>query len=184
MKTFWKILFVLSILTYTLTSLYNHFWGLFNPENPKYVSLCNTITDEFIDRECKRHGLKFLGGGGGFLDRINKIELTFVLEKNVSVEEARELILSLGDDLLELINSDEDIRPYLSHYPFSPKGLCITVLFLDKQGRFVNQKHVANVSSNNGALFFYNFNQTENELITLKKETYKQAKLITAKREV
>lgn len=66
---------------------------------------------------------------------IGNFTVSFRLQKNksdeVSLEYARNLIVSLGEKFLEEINSNMEIRPDLDFYPFPSDYLDISVRFVD-----------------------------------------------------
>ena len=64
--------------------------------------------------------------------KIYNLDLSFTSLKKVDRNKARNLLLTLTQELLKLVNSDKIIKPYLANYPFTYKNLSITLSFYDR----------------------------------------------------
>jgi len=122
----------------------------------------------------EKYGLKCCGKGGALMDKVNIVSLSFQSkEKQYSVEETRRLMVKCVEEYLERINDDEDIRPYLSHYPFSSLGVDFDISF---QGARGNEIRLAFLSEDNIVYMVVDPNQKP--YIRKHKETYNEAREI------
>src|ERR1700728_5092837 len=60
-----------------------------------------------------------MGTGGAFMDDVKEILLVYQVNIALEPKDARRLYVKTASSLLELINNDEKIRPYLHQYPFT-----------------------------------------------------------------
>jgi hypothetical protein len=100
----------------------------------KHTKEVNRIVNPFLKELEKKGKIYVFGAGGGFMNDVEKINLSFCTQRTVDVEKARLLIISIVEELLKRINADKGIRPYLHNYPFTNENLCITIHFEDKNG--------------------------------------------------
>lgn len=98
-------------------------------KEPMYVQLADQEMFSFANEVKQNNNLKLIGYGGGFLNRINSISLTFSGKQQLDLEESRFMFLSLSQRFLANINANEKIRPYLADYPFSAKNLDFAIFF-------------------------------------------------------
>lgn len=81
-------------------------------------------------------GLELMGYGGGFLDRVNSISLTFYSPVQPTVDEARWMFFSVADRFLDRVNCSEALRPHLANYPFTIfNNLDLMIVFKASQDR-------------------------------------------------
>lgn len=62
-------------------------------------------------------------------NNIEAISLRFHAYRRATVEEARELIVMTILKLVDKVNANEKIRPYLKEYPFTRRGADISIAF-------------------------------------------------------
>ena len=58
-------------------------------------------------------------------------------------EDCRKLIIDIGIDFLNLINSDQEVKPYLYKYPFESKDISINLFFRDKKNNFAEFPNIS-----------------------------------------
>ena len=80
--------------------------------------LSNRVKSEAARELISKYPLKLVGFGGGAVYGVRVLSLSFEVKKNVTIDEARKLILDCAEIFLEKINNDHEIRPYLSEYPY------------------------------------------------------------------
>ena len=110
-----KKLSLLSLVTCILSSC--------GPEQADHVKAAYRIMHEHIDDMKNDYGARPYGIGGGFLENVNKLRIHFVVVGSFTVEEARRFLYQTSQQFLKKINDDEEIRPYLSDYPFTANNL-------------------------------------------------------------
>ena len=96
---------------------------------PEHVRLGDQEMSSFAKEVKATNNLQLLGMGGGFLNRINKLSLTFSSEEAPTVDEARMIFFDLSTRFLSRVNQNEEIRPYLVDYPFTIENLELMILF-------------------------------------------------------
>lgn len=100
-----------------------------------YEKEADAVTAQVAKKIETETGLKLIGTGGGMMGQIHSMALSFACYGDVSMEESRELLVYCVEEYLSAINQNEKIRPYLSHYPFTARGLEITIFIKQKDGR-------------------------------------------------
>ncbi|MBM3192255.1 MAG: hypothetical protein FJZ63_06380 [Chlamydiae bacterium] len=145
------------------------------PEKPIYCQHADNITNKFCADIAKKHKLFYYGGGGEFLTQVDKITLDFISIKDLNITEARSLILDCMEDLLQRINNDTAIRPYLSHHPFTEKGLNLSIGLETKSGEMPPSKKIAHIVATNGFIHYNSYDHRKQTFNTIHKETYQEA---------
>lgn len=145
-----------------------------------YCKYADQIVDEYIAYMKKNYQLYCEGRGGGFLHNVNNIDVSFVGTKNLSIEDTRILIVKSVEELLKRINENTNIQPYLSHYPFTERGLSLIVSLCKKNGERVDSDFIA-LAFVAGAKVYYSFyDHKEHCLKNLYEESYQEAlKIVT-----
>ncbi len=142
-------------------------------------------SDQIVNPYCKylknHYKLYCYGKGGGFLRNVNNIQLAFNGYKNLSVEEARVLVVECAEELLKRFNADEKIRPYLSHYPFTEEGLSLILGFDQENGREVDSNFIALALACNKKIYYQTYNHETKQLEDLYEESYQTALEIVKK---
>lgn len=87
----------------------------------------NFIIYNFAEEMCKKYQLYCVGEGGNLNDGIHNIDVIFKAYRRLSLDEARMLEVNVIERLLELINHNEKIRPYLSEYPFTVSRVMVSI---------------------------------------------------------
>jgi hypothetical protein len=78
----------------------------------------NEIRNEFAKEAEKEFDINVYGFGGSINPKVNEITLKFHCDKQVGVDEARWLLVTLQQKFVDKINKHEGIRPFLVEYPF------------------------------------------------------------------
>ncbi len=147
-------------------------------DNP-YPSNKGTLADEvtnraFVELEMEK-GLYPFGTGARMMDQIKMLALAFHYYKEVDIREARELLVTAATKFLNIINSNEEIRPYLDIYPFKPENIQITIYLKNPDGSKFAPEKLCVVSMVNGILEYEAKNPETLRLLTICKEPYEQA---------
>ena len=112
------------------------------------------IRTKFKAEMKKNHDLFCNGEGGQANERLHLVHFDFAGLRRASIEEARELIVKATDRLLELINENEHLRPYLYVHPFTPYDLDITITFFSDPDNFYRDGSVTGVSQYNRKIIY------------------------------
>lgn len=146
-----------------------------HPEDPIYCHYSHAITDKYCADMAKTYKLYYYGGGGEFLKRVDRINLSFNSIQSLNIAESRILIINCTEELLKRINADKDIKPYLSHYPFTETGTDLSISFYQENRERVSAKFVAMVFTANGNIYYSSYNHNKKKLIDLHEESYQEA---------
>ncbi len=115
------------------------------------------ISANFINEVEKEFGLSLHAFGASMPDKIEMINLRFELEKAVTVEEARWLLINLRKKLSSKVNENGKIRKFLAEYPFTPERANITLYFPAKNG--INNIDFVHVGKNK--IYYCKYNEKE-----------------------
>ena len=142
---------------------------------PRHVQLVNNITGPFCKELQKTHHLYLIGSGGGMMDNVESISLTFVSHQKVNVEQGRKILVELAETLLYGINSYFPIRPYLNTFPFTANNLDISILFETPSGEFLSGDYLASLSGDEGRVSYAKYDPSNKKLFTVYREPYSKA---------
>lgn len=153
-----------------------------NPSPSEKVLLARQVRKKALAQLKREKELYPCGVGGGMMDQIKMLALSFDYYKLVDIEQARELLVYSTTLFLNIINENMEIRPYLEHYPFNPENIEIRIYLQNSDGSEPNSGKLTIVKMMNGTLEYVIRNPETNRLTTLYEETFDVAskKLSTA----
>lgn len=146
-----------------------------------YESSVDQMLDDFEKEVKKKWGLYAVAEGGKMADGIDEIAINFRTPHRATIEKARKLEIELTERLLELINSNEKIRPYLKEYPFTPNRTKISITFRKFDDTYYMDGSVAVVHQAGNKVFYLTKlppvdNRYTIRPVPLSEETYEEAK--------
>ena len=141
-------------------------------EEPIYIKYSDAITDKYIKDMSKQHKLAYFGGGGAFLYNVKNINISFASREIMDLDQSRKLLISCSEELLRRINANDRIRPYLEHFPFSEKGIDLSISYFDSKLNHIQSKYIAGVFIINGNICYAVYDQEASTLKTVHKESY------------
>lgn len=135
------------------------------------------ISREYTDLiEKKFPSLKCDSVGAAAMTDVKKLIYGFTSRQHLDPDAASRLVCECAEILLEMVNSDEKIRPYLSKYPFDSKNIGVRIAFSDGvEESFVPKQFVASASVGNGELVLWKYNPQTLQLEVISALPYKQA---------
>ncbi|MBX9744262.1 MAG: hypothetical protein K2X08_03515 [Chlamydiales bacterium] len=146
--------------------------------SPPHIVCIRKITSSFIKQVEKEYKFDCIMTGGSMPRDIAEIRLHFDTYQSASIEQAREWEVRLTERLIEMINQDEEIRPYLREYPFPASRIDIMLRFKTPKNSSPTQSlqlivHVRDT-------IFYSARDPSNNCIfySLKEEPYEEARKI------
>jgi len=80
----------------------------------------------------KEHRFECCSMGGKLTDHVEEIGARFTVVQRATQEQARKLVVLATDRLLEAINRDEKLRPFLAEYPFPASRVKMRISFVKK----------------------------------------------------
>lgn len=105
-----------------------------NYQIPDYEKMADRITDQTAKKIEAKTGLRLCGTGGGMMNHIRMMAMSFNCYSAVDMDKGRELVVYCVNEYLAAINANEEIRPHLIHYPFTPSDVEIRI-FIYKPDR-------------------------------------------------
>jgi hypothetical protein len=133
------------------------------------------IEGQYIKDMVRKHNAILFGTGGGMMNDIDHIYVGFQMTKELTIDEARELLVESIDDLLQRINSAEELRPYLNHYPYSARGVSVQLMFVSKPHVPALSPYVAGALACNGMMIFMNYDSEIDDFVEVHRESYEEA---------
>jgi hypothetical protein len=121
----------------------------------------------------KENNLKVIESGWGLRGRknIRCMHCGFAYHNEITVEEARKLLLETGNLYLKTINENEKIRPFLENYPFGPENIEIRI-FINPEKTMQKSDKLRVITIVDGKLSYMIRDQY---LTTIYEETYEEA---------
>lgn len=139
-----------------------------------YVKMANQISFDYSKIVRREDNLILSSYGGGFLDAVNFINLSFNISRLSNIIEARQLIVHKVEEYLSMINSCDEIRPYLNNYPFDGKNVNLSIGFFYND-EFANPPYVAHAFVQSGIVYYSTYDCANKRLEDLYSELYEEA---------
>ena len=146
-------------------------------EDALMVRSVNEIVDAFEKEMKEQYDLRCTGQGGSMPYDIQKIGVRFVRHQQTTIEEARELEIQSTERFVELINTHEEIRPYLRDYPWDHNRTEVVIAFRDNRGKDYPEG-ITLVLQARDQIIYYGPKKFPNDIDHLKEESYAEAKKI------
>lgn len=121
---------------------------------PEYVRQAYYIINKTGKKLERRHNMTVVGTGGRMMNCVELMRLAFNINKPLSKEESRKIILDCTSEFLREINSDQEIRPYLVQFPFRVENINISIFTHDEQGRNLYDPDITVVLIDNGEITY------------------------------
>lgn len=124
--------------------------------------------------------IRTCGSGGGAMFGISTVMLAFEIDRPITIEEARVILVGCEELYIKNINKNKIIRPYLQEYPFGPNRVKVE-FYVHTPKKKKDQKHIDIFSISSGGnikvpTVNYKINNEQDRLETVFTETYEQAK--------
>jgi hypothetical protein len=143
-------------------------------ENRK-SELLNEISSSVFKQLKKEKNLCPVECGGRMMDQITLMHWGFFYYKDISIEEARKLLMLAASQFLETFNADGRIRPYLATHPFKPENIEIRIFLKKPDGSELGPEKLHVISMIEGVLRYKIESSEDARLKTVHKETYNEA---------
>jgi hypothetical protein len=156
----------------------------YDADEPLYVQLAHQITEKTAKKLKKEKNLIPVGSGGGMMDDVKAMMLAFNYYNEVSIEEARKLLIDCVEEFLAAVNSNEQIRPFLHNYPFTAENIEIAIYFSTKSGAPVSSNNICVASSWNGNISYRIDISKTGPLTTIREETYQEALQLASAKQI
>ena len=105
--------------------------GCTNPSPPRKKSEKVALADQ-VSRECaqtlsKRYHMSQSGEGGAMMYEIKELFLAFYIYRQLTKEEAREILIDCAHEVISAVNNNPDIQKYLLPGGFTEKNVEIQI---------------------------------------------------------
>ena len=144
-------------------------------QSPYYVKLAHQITARTAKKINTQKNLVLIGTGGGMMDDIQMMAMSFNFYQEVDLKTARELIVYAANEYLLAINSNKEIKPYLHDYPFTDKNIEIVICFHPPDGSTVAPGKINIAAARKGRVTYYIDYPEKYTIKPIFEETYEEA---------
>ncbi len=110
---------------------------------------CQTFGDEVLHK----HGWHMRYFEQTFDKNLHGLAFSFWTSETMDVDQARDGVMQLCDELLAAVNASPKLRPYLAHYPFTPQDIWMS---LYPKGNMTNNIYFGECCCLRGRLCFAN----------------------------
>jgi len=140
-----------------------------------YCVMLRTIENKYISDMKHKYNAVLAGIGGRMMYEIQDIYLNFHMTRIVDKGEARKIYIDFVSELLARINEDDQIRPHLSHSPYTAKGVSLQLIFFREENVRPLPKNIAIVSMYKGYISYSIWDTSTNVYKEIYEETYDEA---------
>ncbi len=128
------------------------------------------------------NGLVVSSQGGRLMQNIKTLKQSLESSERVELSRARQIFVQTALDLMQCVNKNKKLRPYLNTYPFSIENIQLTIGFTENNN-FIKPPHIANISCHKGKVYYSiaNTNREAEPLNHLHEETFEEACQLVAK---
>jgi hypothetical protein len=105
-------------------------------ENFKYTTLTRQVVNRFMSDACKKHKLYVVGEGYSTPSDLTWVNPHFVSYDRATIDRARELFKELSVDLLNRLNSNRTLRPYMHNFPLTIANVKLIIAFRDSDNHY------------------------------------------------
>ncbi len=137
------------------------------------------LADEILKNSAiklrKEKDLRLIGTGGGMMNEVRMLALSFNYYKPIDIEKGRELLITATRALADEVNGDTEIRKYLKNYPFGPENIEIRIFLRKPNVSDVAPGELSVISMLEGTLDYDIRDQVTDRLKTVCEETYEEA---------
>ena len=141
----------------------------------KKERLAHKILHKVAAQLKEKTGLRPIGTIGQMLHDVERLGLSFTCYKPIDIVEARKLLVQAVNAMLDEINQEKQIRPYLCRYPFLPRNIEIEILLRNPDGTGVAPGNLWMVQAEGGCLEYRVDSPSTKRLVTIYKETFNEA---------
>lgn len=163
--------FLALILTYIGSFLF--------PSTSKYERISDEIVAETSKEIISSHNLFLIGTGGAMMHDVEMLAISFGTKECLDIQRGRKIVCECAKQLINNVNINEKVRPYLHNFPFTEKNVRIIIFCQDEKDNTPSSPQVGVISLDNGTIrykFFQKGEKTKEE-----KETFSEAEKILQK---
>lgn len=153
-------------------------------QEPRHIQLAYGLMKDYIAEYASPRNLRLDGYGGTMMEHVQQITLAFTSRDEVDVAQARDRLVACAVELLQRINNDKEMRPYLAEYPCQPKGIELSIAYVDATDRHIEKGKVAFTTLLEGSIDYSICDPSKDQpLHTIHRESFDDAlKIVQEKR--
>lgn len=140
-----------------------------------YEPLIDALFKTFETQMQEELHLEPTGSGGSMPHDVEGIEVTFTALRRISQDEAREILIKGSQVLLHLINSNEELRPYLREFPFRMNRISLHLFTRNNVGSHYADGTIAYAALTRNTLSYDTFDPITEKFIALSGESFDTA---------
>lgn len=115
------------------------------------------IQAEHGSDQFKKRDLLLIGSGLSFPEKIRAHSVIFWAKGNVTIEEARRLLIEGCEDLLAITNTHTELIPLFSNFPFEGKNLNYDIFFFTEPYKPAEEPYVTMVANAEGRVYYTSY---------------------------
>ena len=135
--------------------------------------LINKTNNEFARKMKKEKELYLLGTGAGENPQMSAVHFEYY--HKIDLGKARELLVSVVDEYLSVINKNEKFKPYIRKYPFKAKNVEVRISVQNPDGSEPTTGELTYISALEGILTYYLRGEGKYKMDVVHEETYEEA---------
>lgn len=120
------------IFLFFIAAISSFMYAKVESDCPCYTEYVQRVINEFAKEMEKEHGIVCYGSGGSMPYDVRQIDVRFSSYRRAEVADARKDLMMVMNKLLDKINGNEQLRPYLREYPFKSNMLGIAIAYYHK----------------------------------------------------
>jgi hypothetical protein len=144
-------------------------------EGNEKEKIADAVLGKVACRMKQEASLRPCGTMGQMMNEIQKLGLSFFYFQPVDIVEGRKLLIKAVDALLNEMNQDTRIRPYLGRHPMRPWNVEIEIFLRSPDGSDSPRDSLRVMDVSDGVLTYQIQSSTGHGLITVYEETYQEA---------
>jgi hypothetical protein len=114
-----------------------------NAKIPQSEQSINHLLGQIANSFEKKYKMKTIATNVSMPEGVVKLlGLDFQIRGPLPKEEIRKLLIELNKEFIALVNSDENVRSHLEHYPFEIRNIEITLFFIDSHGHELDDPYI------------------------------------------
>ncbi len=133
---------LMGITVCALIAILSMSFSFFKSKPRDYADIAREIRSNVGKKLSKKHRMNLIGVGGGMMGSVYMIGLSFQVRHPLERNEVRYLIVDCAEELINAVNANEEIRPYLRDYPFTTKNVQIFIFSSTSKGGDVYDPYI------------------------------------------
>jgi hypothetical protein len=123
----------------------------------------------------KETGLIPFGSGGQARKKVVMLHLAFQHYGPLDLGEGRELAIKATRELINAVNAETKLHPYLSNYPFDARNIEICIFVKDKDGRNLPSGKLSIIGAYRGTIEYRSHDASEPRSNLVWEESFEEA---------